>query len=67
MSGDIILKQGDIGRHFYFIHQGIAEVVHEYEDFMFLDPIAKQEYMSHTKVKKQDDKIESIYQPNKKF
>ena len=37
LEGDIILKQGYINSHLYYIHEGMAEVVLESQDFKFFD------------------------------
>ena len=47
LAGEIILKQGGDNNKFYFINEGLAEVIHENRDFIFFDYKKVEEFISN--------------------
>ena len=37
LPDDVIIKQGEMNKYFYYIHSGLIEVVQQKEDFMYFD------------------------------
>jgi CRP-like cAMP-binding protein len=40
-----VLKQGDMNDNFYYLHEGLAEVIMETEDFLFFDHEAVKKFI----------------------
>ena len=49
MPGDIILKEGGKSNSFFFIHQGMCEVLIETEDFLYFDFEKVKQFIAHEK------------------
>jgi len=48
MPGDVIVKQGDIGREFYLLVEGLAEVAREKADYAYFDFRETRKYFGDT-------------------
>ena len=48
-EGDVIIKQDDVNEYFYYIQDGIVEVIIESMDFMFFDAKSVKQFISHIK------------------
>ena len=46
IEGDIIIKQGYMNSNFYYIHEGMWEVILETKDFMFFNYKEVQNFIS---------------------
>jgi len=66
-AGDIIIKQNDIGRKFYFIIEGLAEVFLENEDYEFFNPDLVKEYFGELKLKNKGNNRKDKYEVNEEI
>jgi len=49
LEGDIIIKQGDMNEYFYYMHDGLAEVIMEFIDFIYFDYQSVAKFVSQIK------------------
>ena len=58
IPGDIILKEGNVSSNFFFIHEGLCEVLVELEDFLFFDFQQVKQFIAHeVKDQNQEDRL----------